>query len=92
VAHGSQGVALEPTLVGDGEVVQPEGEVGEVPEEAEPGVAPVDPRVDVLVGGQLGAGGDLVAEEHREDQEQEENQGEDTAEDGQDTGAACHGV
>jgi hypothetical protein len=67
VADGGQGVALEPAGVRNGEVVEPEGEVGKVPEEAETGVTPVDTRVDVLVGRHLGAGGDLVAEEHRED-------------------------
>ncbi len=70
--------------VGDGEVVQPQGQVGEVAEEAEPGVAPVDPGVDVPVGRLLGLGGDLVLEEEGENQEQDQQECEQAAQEDED--------
>jgi hypothetical protein len=85
VTNGGQGVALELAGIGDGQVIQPEGEIGKVAEEGEPGVAPVDLGIDVPVGRFLGLGGDLALEEEREDQEQDQQESEQATQDDEDS-------
>ena len=87
VADRGQGVALEAAGVGDGEIVEPEGEVGKVPEEAEPGVAPVDSCGEAAIQLQLNPRSDPVLEQHRQDQEQHEQESQQAAEGGQEAGA-----
>src|SRR5262249_48660498 len=91
MAYGSEGIAVELALAGHREVVEPHREVGEVPEKAESEVLPVDVRLEVLVGLELGAGFDFSAEEIRQRGEKDEEQNDDATDDGENARRSCHG-
>ena len=90
VAHRGEGVALELAHAGGREVVEREGQVREVAEEAEADVAPVDAGVEVLVDRGLDARLDLAAEEQRQDEQQHEQERDYRPGPGQDAGGSLH--
>ena len=89
---GGQRVALEPAFACDREVVEAQGEVGEVAEEGEADVPPLDAGVEASVHFELRALGDPVAEEQRQDDQERQQEDDQGPDDGQDSGRSFHGA
>ncbi len=87
-----QGIALELADPDHGEAVEAEGEVGEVAEQAEPGVPPVHLRVQRSVRFGLDPFRDPAAEQDGHQDEEQEQQGENAPEyDQRLSHGSCHG-
>ena len=91
VPDRGQRVALEPAFPRDREVVEAQGEVGEVPEEGEADVPPLDLGVEASVHLELRALGDPVAEEQRQDDQERQQEDDQGPHDSQDAGRSFHG-
>ncbi len=85
-----QGIPLEPADAGDREIIEPEGEVGEVAEEGEAEVPPIDAGLEALIRFRLHPLRDPVAKEQRQDHQQGEQEYRQRPGDGQDAGGSLH--